>query len=175
MRNHCIRCCIFWSVSCDSKALQQHFRVKCTYLCSRNCWKCSALCQIQGDQKVTQPILKYLLMVAIQDTLIGLINTQYLSDYVRFHAGHSMLQAAHASLSVVFQQSKCKDVFFASAACVHSRTLPGISFLLNLPEWVRDTFPILLCQTNWLYIIWWTISMTQEVCSTDTILIDLQC
>jgi hypothetical protein len=38
--------------------------------------------------------------------------------------------------SVVFQQSKCKDVFFTSATSVHCRTLPGISFLLDLPEWV---------------------------------------
>jgi hypothetical protein len=30
---------------------------------------------IQGDKKVTQPLLKYLLMVEIQYNLIGLINT----------------------------------------------------------------------------------------------------
>jgi hypothetical protein len=34
--------------------------------------------------------------------------------------------------------SKCKDVFFTSAMSVHCGTLPGISFLLNLPEWVQE-------------------------------------
>jgi hypothetical protein len=46
---------------------------------------------IQSDQKVTQPILKYLLMIAIQYNSIGLINTQYRSDYTRAHTGHVML------------------------------------------------------------------------------------
>jgi hypothetical protein len=46
---------------------------------------------IQGDQKVTQSILKYLLMVAIQCNSIGLINTQYHCDYTRTHTGHVML------------------------------------------------------------------------------------
>jgi hypothetical protein len=47
--------------------------------------------QIQSDRKVTQPILKYLLMVAIQYSSIGLINTQYRCDYAKVHAGHVML------------------------------------------------------------------------------------
>jgi hypothetical protein len=34
-----------------------------------------------------QPILKYLLMVAIQHNSTGLINTQYHCDYTRAHAG----------------------------------------------------------------------------------------
>jgi hypothetical protein len=38
---------------------------------------------IQGDRKVTQPIWKYLLVVAIQYNSIGLINTQYRCDYAR--------------------------------------------------------------------------------------------
>jgi hypothetical protein len=46
---------------------------------------------VQDDRKVTQPILKYLLKVAIQNNLIGLINTQYRCDYKRAHAGHVML------------------------------------------------------------------------------------
>jgi hypothetical protein len=45
---------------------------------------------VQGDQKVIQPILQYLLMVAIQYNLIGLISTKY-RDYTRAHAGHVML------------------------------------------------------------------------------------
>jgi hypothetical protein len=46
---------------------------------------------IQGDRKVTQPILKYLLMIAIQYNSTGLINTQYHCDYTRAHTGHIML------------------------------------------------------------------------------------
>jgi hypothetical protein len=64
---------------------------------------------IQGDRKVMQPILKYILMVAIQYNSIGLIKTQYRCDYTRAHAGHVMLQPACASPSVVFKESK--DVF----------------------------------------------------------------
>jgi hypothetical protein len=46
---------------------------------------------LQADRKVMQPILKYLLVVAIQYNSIGLINTQYRCDYTRAHAGHVML------------------------------------------------------------------------------------
>jgi hypothetical protein len=92
--------------------------------------------KIQDDRKVTQSILKYLLLVAIKYNSIWLINTQYRCDYTRAHAGYVMLQPARASPSAVFQQSKCKDVFFTSATSVHCWTQPGISFLLNLPEWV---------------------------------------
>jgi hypothetical protein len=73
-------------------------------------------------------------MVAIQYSSIGLINTKYRCDYTRAQAGQVMLQPARASPSVAFQHSKCKDVFFTSATSVHCRTLPGISYLRNLPE-----------------------------------------
>jgi hypothetical protein len=46
---------------------------------------------MQSDLKVTQHILKYLLMVATEYNSIGLINTQYHCDYTRAHAGHIML------------------------------------------------------------------------------------
>jgi hypothetical protein len=46
---------------------------------------------LQGDRKVMQPMLKYLLMVAIQYNSTGSINTQYRCDYTRAHAGHVML------------------------------------------------------------------------------------
>jgi hypothetical protein len=41
--------------------------------------------------EVTQPILKYLSMVAIQYNSTGLINTQYCCGYTIAHAGHAML------------------------------------------------------------------------------------
>jgi hypothetical protein len=47
--------------------------------------------QVQDDRKVTQPILKYLLMFSIQYNSIGLINTQYRCNYTRAHAGYVML------------------------------------------------------------------------------------
>jgi hypothetical protein len=47
--------------------------------------------QMQDDGKVTQPILKCLLMVAIQYISIGSINTQYRCDYIRSYAGYVML------------------------------------------------------------------------------------
>jgi hypothetical protein len=47
--------------------------------------------ELQSDRKVMQPILKYLLMVAIIYNSIGLINTQYRCDSTRAHAGHVML------------------------------------------------------------------------------------
>jgi hypothetical protein len=52
---------------------------------------------------------------------------------------------------------KCKGVFFTSATSVHCRTLPGISFLTCQSE-LGIHYPILLCQTNRQYLIWWTVS-----------------
>jgi hypothetical protein len=46
---------------------------------------------IQSDQKVTQLILKYVLMVATQYNLTALINIQYYCDHTRIHADHVML------------------------------------------------------------------------------------
>jgi hypothetical protein len=51
-----------------------------------------------------------------------------------------MLQTARASLSVVLQRSKCKDVFFTSATIVHFQKLPGISFLLACHNDFRNIF-----------------------------------
>jgi hypothetical protein len=47
--------------------------------------------KIQGDRKLMQPILKYLLMAVIQNISTGLINTRYRCDYTRAHAGHVTL------------------------------------------------------------------------------------
>jgi hypothetical protein len=47
------------------------------------------------------------------------------------------------------------------------------SFLLNVPEWVWGH--ILLCQTNRQYLVWWTVSVTQEACRTETVPVDLRC
>jgi hypothetical protein len=55
------------------------------------CHKVYVHSNVQGDRKVTQHILKYLLMVAIQYNPTGLINQQYRCDYTRAHADHVML------------------------------------------------------------------------------------
>jgi hypothetical protein len=36
-------------------------------------------------------------------------------------------------------------------------------------------FPILLYQTNRQYLVWWTVSVTQEACRTETVPVDLRC
>jgi hypothetical protein len=90
-----------------------------------------------SDWKVMQPILKYLLMVAVQRNLIGLINTRYCYDYTRALA---VMPCCNLLIPFVFRQTKCKDVIFKSAASVYCQTLYGISFLFNFPERVRDTF-----------------------------------
>jgi hypothetical protein len=59
--------------------------------------------KLQGDGKVTHPVLKYLLMVEIQYSFSGLINTQYRCYYTRAHADHVILEPARVSPSVVFQ------------------------------------------------------------------------
>jgi hypothetical protein len=41
----------------------------------------------------------------------------------------------------LFQHSNCKDIFLKNTVSFHCQTLPGISFLLNLPEMFRDIFP----------------------------------
>jgi hypothetical protein len=62
----------------------------------------------QCDREVRQPILKYLLTVAIQYNSIGLINTLYRCDYTTAHAGHVMLSPARVRPSAVFQQSSVR-------------------------------------------------------------------
>jgi hypothetical protein len=80
---------------------------------------------VQSDRKVTQPILKYFLIVIIQYNFIGLINTQYRRDIQEL-----------TQVTLCFNLlAPVRHVLFISAASVHCRTLPGISFLLNLPEW----------------------------------------
>jgi hypothetical protein len=91
--------------------------------------------EVQGDQKIIQPILKYLLMVAIHYNSIGLINTQYRCDSLQ----EPMQVTSCCNLLVpVCQLSSnnriAKMCFFTSATSAHCRTLPGISFLLNFPE-----------------------------------------
>jgi hypothetical protein len=82
-----------------------------------------------------QPILKYLFMVAVhRNSTVLVVNTQCRCDYARAHAGR--VSSARTSLSAIFWQSKCEDAFCRSETIVHCRTLPGITFLLNLPEWV---------------------------------------
>jgi hypothetical protein len=108
---------------------------------------------IKANWKVTQPILKYLLMVEIQNNLTGLI-------YI--HTAAIIQDPRHVTpccnLLMRVQQSKCKDVFLTNAT-KSSLLIPGTSFLLNrMSSGIH--FPIQLCQTNQQYLIWWSVSMT---------------
>jgi hypothetical protein len=60
---------------------------------------------IHGDREVTQPILKYLLIAAIQFNSILLTDPQYRCNCATAHAGHVMLLTARARPSVVFSRS----------------------------------------------------------------------
>jgi hypothetical protein len=93
------------------------------------------------DRKVTQPILKYLLMVTIQYNSNWLINTQYRCDYTKAHAGHVMLQPDRASPSVVFQQSNAR-ISFSQVQWVFivKHYLASCSYLTCQNEF-RVTFP----------------------------------
>jgi hypothetical protein len=67
----------------------------------------------------------------------GLNSTQF--DWNNKHTispSRSRHVVTRSRQSVSCLQSKCKDIFFTSAMSVHCRTQPGVSFLLNLPQWV---------------------------------------
>jgi hypothetical protein len=89
---------------------------------------------------------KYLLTVAVQYNLIGLISHS-IATYNSPHSSYHIVTCSHQSfgwLSAV-QQLKCKEVFFTSAKSVHCQTLPGISFLLKLPKWVLEYISLWSC------------------------------
>jgi hypothetical protein len=77
-------------------------------------------------------MLKYLLIVAIQYDLNGLINIQYYCDYTNT----IQVMSCCNMFTPVRQVStdKMQGCLFTGAMSVHCRTLSGISFLLNLPE-----------------------------------------
>jgi hypothetical protein len=81
-------------------------------------------------------------MVEIQYNLIGLINTQY----CYYKRPTEVMSCCNLLMPIVFKQSKCKDVFFTSAASVHCWTITGISFLLNFPEWVQEYISWFSCE-----------------------------
>jgi hypothetical protein len=92
---------------------------------------------IQDHRKVTQTTLKYLLMVC-NSIQFDWINKPTISLWPYKSPRRSRHVVTCGSPSVVFKQSKYKDIFFTSATSVHCRKLPGISFLLYLPEWVEE-------------------------------------
>jgi hypothetical protein len=121
---------------------------------------------IQSDRKDTQPILKYL-MLTIQYNSIGLINTQYL-------CGHQEPT----------QVTSCCNLL-APVSCLQTVEVQGCLFRkcngcsLSNTTWhlvltklgricFRVQFPILLCQTNQRYLVWWTVSVTQETCRNSS-------
>jgi hypothetical protein len=89
---------------------------------------------VQGNLQVTKPILKYLLMAAIENNSTGLVNTCIavtVQEPTQVRGRFNPL-SPDRQLSVNSQRARMS--FFASATSVHCRTLPGSSCLLNLPE-----------------------------------------
>jgi hypothetical protein len=104
----------------------------------------------QGDRKVTQPILKYLLMVAIQYSSTELINTQYRCDCTRFHA---QVMSCCNLLSPVLQlslNSRSARMSFSQAQRVFivEHYLASRSYLTCQNEF-RDTFPYSPVPNKW--------------------------
>jgi hypothetical protein len=98
---------------------------------------------VQGDRNVTQPVLKYLLMVAIQYNWIGLINTQYRCDYRVQEPTHvtsccnllaPVRELSSKSRSARMSFSQVQRVFIAE------HYLASRSYLTCQNEF-RDTFP----------------------------------
>jgi hypothetical protein len=77
---------------------------------------------IQDDQKVTQPILKYLLMVAIQYNLIGLINTQCRCDYKSPRRSHHVGTCSCQSISCLSTVEVQGCLFLKCNECSLSNT-----------------------------------------------------
>jgi hypothetical protein len=101
--------------------------------------ECRADCLVQDDKKFTQPILKYLLMVAIQYNSIGLIDTDR-CDYTRALAVTSccnllapVRQLSFNSRSARMSFSQVQRVFIAE----HYLASRSYSFCQNE---FRDTF-----------------------------------
>jgi hypothetical protein len=65
---------------------------------------------VQSDRKVTQPILKSLLMVAVQYSSIGLIHTHNIAVTIQSPRRSPVRQLSF--------NCQCKDVFFTSATSV---------------------------------------------------------
>jgi hypothetical protein len=88
---------------------------------------------IQSDRKVKQSIFFY----GCNSIQFDWINKHTISLWLYKSLRRSRDVVTCSCQSVSCLQTVCvKDVFFASATSVHCRKLPGISFLLNLPEWV---------------------------------------
>jgi hypothetical protein len=121
---------------------------------------------IQADQKVSQPILKYLFMVAIQYKSIELLNTILLWLY------RSPCRSCHVVTSR--QSVSCLQKVEVQGCLLHKCNECSLSMTiwhLILTQLARMSlekhFPIILCKTTRQYHVWWTVSVTQEACKTS--------
>jgi hypothetical protein len=96
---------------------------------------------LQNDRKVTQPILIYLFMVAIQYNSTGLINTQYRCDYTGAHAVMSCCNLL-SSVRKLSSNSRSTRLSFSQVQRVFivEHYLASRSYLTCQNEF-RDTFP----------------------------------
>jgi hypothetical protein len=109
------------------------------------------------------PILKYLFMVAIQYNSIGWSNTHIavtIQEPTQVTSCCNLLalvrQLSFNSRSASMSFSQVQRMF------VVEHYLASRSYLTYQNEF-RDTFPDLLYQTNRQYLVWWTVSVTQEL------------
>jgi hypothetical protein len=96
---------------------------------------------IQDNRKVTQPILKYLLMVVFQYNSIGLINAQYRCDYTKPTQVLSCCNLL-APVSQLSSNSRSARMSFSQVQRVFivENYLASRSYLTCQNEF-RDTFP----------------------------------
>jgi hypothetical protein len=130
----------------------------------------SMLCMyIQGDRKVTQPILKYSLVVAVQYNLIGLINTVSLWLYKKSpRRWRHVLTCSRQSVSCLQTVEVEGCLFHKCNTCSLSNTTWHLILTKLARMSLEIHFPVLLCQTNRHYLAWWTVSVTQEACRMET-------
>jgi hypothetical protein len=94
---------------------------------------------IQVDRKVTQPILKYLLMIATQYNLIGLINTISLWLFKSPRRSRHVLTCSHQSVNCLSTVEVKGYLFHKRNECSLSNTTWHL--VLSCQNEFRDTFP----------------------------------
>jgi hypothetical protein len=96
---------------------------------------------IQGDSKVAQLALKYLLVVALQYSSTRLGNTQHRSGYATGHAYDVMLSPVPVSPSAVFKRSSTSLSFSQVQRVLTAEHCLASRCYLTYQNVFRDTFP----------------------------------
>jgi hypothetical protein len=102
-------------------------------------------------------------MVVVQYNSTGFTNTQYRCDYTRAHAGVTSCCNLLAPVRQLSPNSRRARMSFSQVQRVfivehYLASRSYLTFRMSL----GIHFPILLCQTNRQYLVWWTVSVTAE-------------